>query len=70
MLAIDTDTHTDNFVELPLGIGVAHARATPANINCMKLAGELKKFIAAKADDNSARWEHVRGIGPNRRQSD
>ena len=49
MLAIDTDTHTDNFVELPLGIGVAHrAWATPANvINCMKLA-ELKKFIAAK----------------------
>src|SRR4029077_10685056 len=36
MLAIDTDTHTNNFVELHLGIGVARrAGATPKHIiNC------------------------------------
>jgi DNA polymerase (family 10) len=49
MLAIDTDTHTDSFVELIWGIGVARrAWATPKNvINCMPLP-ELRKFLAAK----------------------
>jgi DNA polymerase (family 10) len=51
MLAIDTDTHTDSFVELCWGIGVARrAWAEPKHvINCMKI-GELKKFLAAKRD--------------------
>jgi DNA polymerase (family 10) len=50
-LAIDTDTHTDSFVELPLGIGVARrAWATSRDvINCLKLE-DLKKFISAKRD--------------------
>jgi DNA polymerase (family 10) len=50
-LAIDTDSHINNFVELPLGIGVARrAWATPRDVvNCMKLP-ELKKFIQQKRD--------------------
>jgi DNA polymerase (family 10) len=49
MLAIDTDTHTDSFVELIWGLGVARrAWATPKNIiNCMPLP-TLRKFLAAK----------------------
>jgi DNA polymerase (family 10) len=50
-LAIDTDTHTDSFIELQWGIGVARrAWATPKDvINCWKLE-ELKKFISVKRD--------------------
>jgi DNA polymerase (family 10) len=50
-LSINTDTHTDSFIELPWGIGVARrAWATPKDvINCMPLA-ELRAFLRAKRD--------------------